>query len=51
MDLTVSGLRYLIGKHDAQATTALGGSSPGLPHSIWKAVFLNAFCAAMLRWG
>src|SRR5271168_5117394 len=32
-----------IGEHDAQATTAPGGSPPGFPHSIWKAVFLKAF--------
>src|SRR5271166_5326087 len=31
-----------IGEHDAQAPTASGGSLPGLPHSIWKAVFLKA---------
>ncbi len=32
-----------IGKHDPQATATPGGSSPGLPYSIWKAVFLNEF--------
>jgi len=33
----------LIGEHDPQATTAPGGSPPGLPHRIWKTVFLKEF--------
>src|SRR5215467_2571780 len=32
-----------VGEHDAQAATASGRDPPGLPHSIWKAVFLKAF--------
>src|SRR5258707_6478531 len=31
-----------IGEHDAQAAATSGGNPPGLPHSIWKAVFLKA---------
>src|ERR1700730_17615616 len=32
-----------IGDHDPQPTAAPGGSPPGFPHSMWKAVFLKAF--------
>src|ERR1700757_4843958 len=31
------------GEHDAQAATASGRTPPGLPDSVWKAVFLKAF--------
>jgi hypothetical protein len=40
-----------IGKHDAQASSAPSGSPPGFPHSVRKAVFLKAFCAARSRLG
>ena len=40
-----------IGEHDSQLTAALSGSPPGFPHSIAKAVFLKAYCAAMSRLG
>ena len=32
-----------VGEHDAQAATASGRNPPGLPDSVWKAVFLKAF--------
>ena len=41
----------LISEHDAQAATTTRGCPPGFPHSVRKAVFLKAFCAAMLRFG
>ena len=41
----------LISEHDAQASTAPGSGPPGFSHSIRKAVFLKAFCAAKSRWG
>ena len=40
-----------IGEHDAQVPSAPGGSPAGFLHSIRKAVFLNAFCAARSRLG
>jgi hypothetical protein len=40
-----------INEHDAQAPPAPGGGPPSLPHSIRKAVFLKAFCAARSRLG
>jgi hypothetical protein len=36
-----------IGEHDAQPPPTPGGGPPRFPHSIRKAVFLKAFCAAM----
>src|SRR4249919_4149132 len=41
----------LISEHDAQAWTAPGSGPPGFSHSIRKAVFLKAFCAAKSRLG
>ena len=40
-----------IGKHDAQSPSAPSGGPPRLAHSIRKAPFLKAFCAAMSRLG
>jgi putative transposase len=42
INVSTRKLRF-IGEHDPQATTAHGGSPPGFPHSIWKAVLLNEF--------
>src|SRR3974390_21939 len=41
----------LISEHDAQPPPAPRSSPPGSPHSIRKAVFLKAFCAARSRLG
>jgi len=40
-----------IGEHDTQLPPAPGGSSPSLPYSIRKTVFLKAFCTARSRLG
>jgi hypothetical protein len=32
-----------IGEQDPQTTASPGSSPLGFPHSIWKAIFLNAF--------
>ena len=40
-----------IGEYDAQTTSASPGRLPGFPHSIRKAVFLKASCAARSRLG
>jgi hypothetical protein len=41
----------LISEHDAQSPPAPRSNSPSSPHSIRKAVFLKAFCAAKSRLG
>ena len=41
----------LISEHDAQPPPAPRSNPPGSPHSIRKAVFLKAFCAARSRLG
>jgi hypothetical protein len=40
-----------ISEHDTQPPPAPGRSPPSFPHSIRKAVFLKAFCAARSRLG